>query len=84
MDITTRSIVHTLPIDGLANAISWEPGNTGRLAIASSNGTVIVWNINTDKHTFHTGHQASVTAVAWGQQALASGLRDKRIIIRAV
>jgi len=84
MDITTRTIVHTLPIDGLANDISWEPSNTGRLAIASSNGTVIVWNINTDQHTFHAGHQASVTAVAWGQRALASGSTDKRIIIWAV
>ena len=84
MDITTRIIVHTLPIDGLANDISWEPGNTGRLAIASSNGTVIVWNINTDTHTLHAGHQASVTAVAWGLQALASGSADKSIIIWAI
>ena len=81
MDITTQTIIYALPINGLANAISWEPSNTGRLAIASSNGTVIVWDINTGKSTIHRGHQESVTTVAWGNKALASGSTDKTIII---
>ena len=81
MDITTQTIMYTLPINGLANDISWEPSNTGRLAIASSNGTVIVWNTNTGNSTIYRGHQGSVTTVAWGKQALASGSTDETIII---
>ena len=106
MDITTQTIIYTLPINGLANAISWEPSNTGRLAIASSisiqqaeataathlsntgrlaiassDGTIIVWNTNTGNSTIYRGHQGSVTTVAWGNKALASGSTDKTIII---
>jgi serine/threonine-protein kinase len=81
MDITTQTIIYALPINGLANAISWEPSNTGRLAIASSDGTIIVWNINTGNSTIYRGHQGSVTTVAWGNKALASGSTDKTIII---
>jgi WD40 repeat protein len=81
LDITTQTIVYTLAINGLANDISWEPSNMGRLAIASSNGTVIVWNVNTDNYTIYRGHQGPVTTVAWGKQALASGSTDQTIII---
>ncbi|HEY4035358.1 MAG TPA: serine/threonine-protein kinase [Ktedonobacteraceae bacterium] len=84
MDVATKTIGHTLTLSRAVNDISWEPDNTGRLAIASNSDTVIVWDVNTDKHTFHTGHQGLVTAVAWGQQALASGSTDKTIIIWTV
>jgi serine/threonine protein kinase len=81
MDITTQTITDTLPINGLANDVSWEPSNTGQLAVASSNGTVIVWNTNTGSSTIYRGHQGPVTTVAWGNKALASGSTDKTIII---
>jgi WD40 repeat protein len=81
MDITTKAIAYILPLARVVNDLSWEPGSTGRIAIASSNDTVVIWNIHTDERTPHTGHQGLVTAVAWGPQALASGSTDKAIII---
>lgn len=84
LDITTRTIVHTLLLNEAVNDLSWEPSNTERLAIASNSGTVVIWNIYTDKHTSYTGHHGPVTAVAWGQQALASGSTDKTVIIWAI
>ncbi len=81
IDITTKTIVYTLPLGEIVNDLSWEPGYTGRLAIASNTGTVIVWNTHTDQHTSYIGHHGPVTAVAWGKRALASGSTDKTIII---
>lgn len=81
IDITKKTIVYTLPLGEIVNDLSWEPGYTGRLAIASNTGTVIVWNTHTGQHTSYGGHQGPVTAVAWGKQALASGSTDKTIII---
>ncbi len=81
IDITTKTIVYTLPLGKVVNDLSWEPGNTGRLAIASNTGTVIVWNLHTNQYTSYIGHQGPVTAISWGKQALASGSTDKTIII---
>jgi WD40 repeat protein len=81
IDITTKTIVYTLPLGEVVNDLSWEPGNTGRLAIASNAGTVIVWNLHTNQYTSYIGHQGPVTTVSWGKQALASGSTDKTIII---
>ncbi len=84
MDITTKAIAYTLPLARVVNDISWEPESTRRLAIASNSDTLVVWNIHTEERILHAGHQGPVTAVAWGQQALASGSTDKTIIIWAV
>lgn len=85
IDITTKTSVYTLPLGEIVNDLSWEPSYyTGRLAIASNTGTVIVWNTHTGQHTSYRGHQGPVTAVAWGKQALASGSTDKTIIIWTV
>jgi eukaryotic-like serine/threonine-protein kinase len=84
IDMTTQTVANTLLLGATINDISWEPGNTGRLAIASNSGAVIVWNLNTGNYTLHLGHQGPVTTVAWGQQALASGSTDKTVIIWSV
>jgi eukaryotic-like serine/threonine-protein kinase len=79
MDITTRSIANSLVTTSGANSLSWEPGNTGRLAIAQTDNTMVVWNTNNNTTMLGTGHTGAVTAVEWNSRYLASASADKTI-----
>ena len=81
LDITTRNIANSLVTTSSTNGISWEPGNTGRLAMAWADNTVGVWNTTTNAVITGTGHTGSVTAVEWSSRYLASASADKTIML---
>jgi WD40 repeat protein len=62
----------------LLSALAWSPDGT-RLAVASSDATVGVWDVEACACRFtYTGHSREVTAVAWspGGERLASASSD--------
>lgn len=81
IDVLTDHRIHSLPHDGPVNGIAWEPANTGRLATASADGNVRIWDVNSSTRTVYGGHGGPVTSVAWGANGLASGSADTTIII---
>ncbi|MGE0490024.1 MAG: 2OG-Fe(II) oxygenase [Vulcanimicrobiota bacterium] len=54
----------------------------GRIASASRDQTVRLWNRDLEPLAVLAGHQASVTALAWFGQQLWSGGRDRQLIRR--
>jgi WD40 repeat protein len=81
LDLTTRSIVKSTTTISNVNSLSWEPGNTGRLAMARADGTISIWDTINDTQISGAGHTGAVTAVAWGNRYLASASADKTIIL---
>ncbi len=81
MNIATGAIIYSLPYNGLVSGIAWEPGNTGRLATTSTDGSINVWDVHSSTRTSYKGHTAPVTSIAWGTNALATGSTDTTIII---
>lgn len=62
-------------------AVAWSPGGQ-RIASASQDQTVQVWDAETGKNPFpYLGHHASVDAVAWSPdgQRIGSGSSDARV-----
>ncbi|MBE2187145.1 MAG: TIR domain-containing protein, partial [Rhodothermales bacterium] len=59
-------------------SVTWSP--TGRLASASSDNTVRVWDVDTGEATVLEGHTGGVTSVAWSPTGrLASASWDKTV-----
>jgi eukaryotic-like serine/threonine-protein kinase len=79
--VSTEHIEHLLPHNGLVNSIAWEPNNTGRLATASTDGSVSIWDVNSSARTIYRGHSGEVMSVSWGLNGLASGAADHNIIV---
>ena len=80
-DVATEHIEHLLPHSGVVNSIAWEPDNTGRLATASTDGSVNIWDVNSSARTIYRGHSGAVMSVSWGLNGLASGAADHNIIV---
>jgi len=80
-DVTTEHVEHVLPHSGTVNGIAWEPNNTGRLATASTDGSVNVWDVNSSARTTYKGHSGAVMSVSWGLNGLASGAADHNLIV---
>jgi serine/threonine protein kinase len=80
-DVATEHIEHLLPHNGIVNGIAWEPNNTGRLATASTDGSVSIWDVNSSARTIYRGHSGAVMSVSWGLNGLASGAADHNIIV---
>ena len=81
LDVGSDHILHTLPHDGAVNGVAWEPGNTGRLATASSDSSMRIWATDSSSRTTYKGHTGDVTAIAWGPTGLATGSIDTTIIV---
>jgi serine/threonine protein kinase/WD40 repeat protein len=81
LNIATRSTVQSTPTNSVVNGLSWEPNNSGRLAIANNDGTISIWNTVNNTLTPGTGHTGPVRAVAWGNRYLASASADQTIIV---
>nr|BBH93319.1 hypothetical protein KTA_15180 [Thermogemmatispora argillosa] len=79
--VVQARLSHPGPVNGLA----WDPATSGRLATACSDEHVRVWTLGSNgaaaRATVYSGHHGSVTAVAWGQQALASASTDHTVIL---
>ena len=80
-DVSTEHVEHVLPHSGTVNGIAWEPNNTGRLATASTDGSVNIWDVNSSARTTYKGHSGAVMSVSWGLNGLASGAADHNIIV---
>ncbi len=80
-DVDTDHVEHLLPHSGTVNGIAWEPNNTGRIATASSDGSVNIWDVNSSARTIYRGHSGAVMSVSWGLNGLASGAADHNIIV---
>ena len=80
-DVATDYVEHLLPHNGTVNSIAWEPNNTGRLATASSDGSVSIWDTNSSVRTIYRGHSGAVMSVSWSLSGLASGAADHDIIV---
>ena len=72
-DVATEHVEHLLPHSGTVKGIAWEPNNTGRLATASTDGSVSIWDLNSSARTIYRGHRGAVMSVSWGFNGLASG-----------
>jgi serine/threonine-protein kinase len=81
LNITTKNIVNSTTTNSIVNGLSWEPGNTGRLAIANNDSTISIWNTANNVLTPGIGHTGPVRAVAWGNRYLASASADQTIIV---
>jgi serine/threonine-protein kinase len=81
LNITTRSIVNSKVTQSGVNSLSWESGNTGRLAMAQEDNTISIWNTTNNTLISGTGHTRAVRAVAWGGRYLASASADNNVII---
>jgi len=80
-DAATGHIAHTLLHSSAVNGVAWEPTGAGRLATASADGNVNIWDVNSSARTTYSGHSGPVTSVVWGFNGLASGSADKTIIV---
>ncbi len=80
-DVSTDHVEHVLPHIGTVDGIAWEPNNTGRLATASTDGSVNIWDVNSSARTTYKGHTGAVLSVSWGLNGLASGAADHNIIV---
>ena len=80
-DVTTEHVEHLLPHNGTVNGIAWEPNNTGRIATASADGNVSIWDVNSSARTIYSGHSGAVMSVSWSLNGLASGAADHNIIV---
>jgi serine/threonine protein kinase len=80
-DVATEHVEHLLPHSGIVKGIAWEPNNTGRLATASTDGSVSIWDLNSSARTIYTGHRGTAMSVSWSFNGLASGGADHNIII---
>jgi serine/threonine protein kinase len=79
--LVQQRLNHPASVNGLA----WDPGTAARLATACSDERVRVWTLGSHGApawaTVYSGHQGSVTAVAWGRAGLASASTDHTIIL---
>lgn len=67
--------------DGICS-VSWSPENS-RLAVGTRQGKVQIWDgIKCKKITSMNGHIARVGTLAWNDNILASGSRDRNIYLR--
>ncbi|MBX5452061.1 WD40 repeat domain-containing serine/threonine protein kinase [Thermogemmatispora sp.] len=79
--VVQERLSHPAAVNGLA----WDPTTPGRLATACGDEHVRVWTLGSNgapaRATVYSGHHGSVTAVAWGQQGLASASTDHTVIL---
>lgn len=80
-NVATGHVVHRLPHQGAVFSVAWDPANTSRLATASADGNVTIWDLNKNTKTLYSGHTDAVTSLAWSTSGLATGSADKTIII---
>ncbi len=80
-DPLTGTIEYSLPHSAAVNGIAWDPAGTGRLATASSDNSVNIWDLNESTRTTYSGHEGPAMSIAWGSGGLASGSADSTIII---
>lgn len=68
--------------EDMVTSVSW--AQKGQLlGIGTNSGEVHIWDINKVKRVRNfEGHSARVGAVSWSQDCLASGSRDKTILLR--
>ncbi len=81
LDVSSDRVIRTLAHEGTVNGVAWEPGSTGRLATASSDGSMRIWEADGNAHTAYNGHAGGVTSIAWSTGGLATGSTDAAIII---
>lgn len=81
LDATTGQLLRTLPHSTAVYGVAWDPINTSRLATASLDGTVNIWNTNSSRRIVYRGHEGAATSAAWSASGLASGSADKNIIV---
>lgn len=64
------------------SSLTWNADGT-QITIGSSNGSVQIWDVaKISKVNHYDGHGDRVSSVAWGNGLLASGSRDKSILLR--
>lgn len=70
--------------DDMVTSVNWSKSGDN-LAVGTNQGEVHIWDINKVKkiRTFE-GHSGRIGALAWGQNCLISGSRDKTILLRDV
>ncbi len=81
LNAATGKVLRSLPHDAPVTGVAWDPANVARLATASADGTVNLWDANSSGRTVYKGHTDAATTVAWGAGGLASGSADKNIIV---
>jgi len=77
---STTTLSHTSIINGMA----WEPVTGEHLATAASDGTLRIWMSGNGRYTSYDGHSGALTSAAWGEQGLATGATDAKILLWAL
>jgi len=70
------------PSENNVTSVSWSQ-KSDHVAVGNDSGTVEIWDVNASKlvRTL-TGHTARVGSLSWASSTLASGSRDKTVLIR--
>lgn len=70
--------------DDMVTSVSWSKKGS-HLAVGTNLGEVHIWDINKVKKVRSLeGHTARVGTLAWGRNCMASGSRDKSILLRDI
>ena len=75
-------LLRALPHKGAVHSVAWEPASTmPRLATASDDGTLSIWDIASGAQTIYNGYGPAMLSVAWSGSGLATGDANNTVIL---
>jgi WD40 repeat protein len=84
--LSNGHILRALPHNGAVHSVAWEPASTTtsttpRLATASDDGTLNIWDIASAAQTIYNGYGPAMLSVSWSGGGLATGDANNTVIL---
>lgn len=78
---TNNHVARHLTHNGAVNGVAWEPSGAARLATASGDGTLNIWDTSGGAQAIYNGYGPAMLSVAWSSNGLVTGDANSTVIV---